>query len=161
MMIAFAGVSFASGKLYDRFGARVMVTAGSACFVLGPLLLSFVDETTTYAQLVPGMVVIGLGLGLFFSAVTTSAVTSVGDDRASLAGGLVYMFQIAGGAIGLGLTTALVLEVASSTNLAEAIGRGFLLVAGIGLIGFVVASTRVGAGRDRPRHHGWHLRHHA
>ena len=50
--------------------------------------------------------IVGLGVGLFYSAVTTAAVTALPDSQSSLAGGLVYMFQIAGGAIGLGLTTA-------------------------------------------------------
>ena len=44
---------------------------------------------------------------MFYPSVTTAAVTALDAARASLAGGIVYMFQIAGGAVGLGVTTAI------------------------------------------------------
>ena len=106
MMLMFALVSFAGGRLYDRLGARVMVTAGALCLAAGPLLLSFLGPTSGYGAIVPGMVVLGLGLGLFFSSATTAGVESLPASKTSLAGGIVYMFQIGGGSLGLGLTTA-------------------------------------------------------
>ena len=51
------------------------------------------------------MVVLGIGVGSFYPTATTAGVTSVDKSQTSLAGGIVYMFQIAGGSIGLGLTT--------------------------------------------------------
>ena len=51
------------------------------------------------------MVVLGIGIGSFYPTATTAGVTSVDESQTSLAGGIVYMFQIAGGSIGLGLTT--------------------------------------------------------
>ena len=63
--------------------------------------------TPGYAALVPGLAVTGIGAGLFYPSITTAAVTMLDQARSSLAGGITYMFQIAGGAIGLGLTTAL------------------------------------------------------
>ena len=51
------------------------------------------------------MLVLGLGIGSFYPTATTAGVTSVDESQTSLAGGIVYMFQIAGGSIGLGLTT--------------------------------------------------------
>src|SRR3712207_2544491 len=51
------------------------------------------------------MVVTGVGIGLFYSSITTTAVTALDPARSSLAGGIVYMFQVAGGSVGLGLTT--------------------------------------------------------
>jgi hypothetical protein len=54
--------------------------------------------------------------------VTTAAVTALDEARASLAGGIVYMFQIAGGSIGLGLTTT-VFTSSSQDELAAAVHR--------------------------------------
>ena len=68
------------------------------------------------------MVVIGLGVGLFYSSITTAAVTALDPSRSSLAGGIVYMFQIAGGSIGLGLTTT-VFTTASEDKLQSAADR--------------------------------------
>ena len=62
------------------------------------------------------MIVFGIGIGLFAPSVTTAGVTAVEAARQSLAGGVVYMFQIAGGAIGLGLSTT-IFTVASENEL--------------------------------------------
>ena len=105
LMGVFAITSFAAGPLYQRVGAKTMVTAGAACLVAGTFLISLVDSDSGWGELVPGMVVTGLGVGLFYSSITTAAVTALDPSRSSLAGGIVYMFQVAGGSVGLGLTT--------------------------------------------------------
>ena len=69
------------------------------------ILFSLVGANSGYGALVPGMVVLGVGIGSFYPTATTAGVTSVEESQTSLAGGIVYMFQIAGGSIGLGLTT--------------------------------------------------------
>jgi EmrB/QacA subfamily drug resistance transporter len=107
MMGVFAAASFAAAPLYERFGAKVMVSSGAALLTAGMFLLSLVDRSSGWGSLVPGMVVTGLGVALFYSSITTAAVTALDPSRSSLAGGIVYMFQIAGGSIGLGLTTTI------------------------------------------------------
>jgi EmrB/QacA subfamily drug resistance transporter len=107
MMGTFALVSFVSGPLYERLGAKAVVCTGAVCLALGPFLISLIDSGSGYGALVPGMVVLGAGVGLFYSSVTTAGVTALDPSRASLAGGIVYMFQVAGGSVGLGLTTAI------------------------------------------------------
>jgi EmrB/QacA subfamily drug resistance transporter len=103
----FGVVAFSSNRVSDRFGMRMVIVVGTALLALGPLLLSFFDTGSRYLDLVPGLVVTGIGIGLFYPTITTAAVTMLDASRASLAGGIVYMFQIAGGAIGLGLATAI------------------------------------------------------
>jgi hypothetical protein len=61
------------------------------------------------------MVVLGIGIGSFYPTATTAGVTSVDESQTSLAGGIVYMFQIAGGSIGLGLTTAVFYSALSAS----------------------------------------------
>ena len=43
MMGVFAVISFAAGPLYERFGAKIVVSAGAACLTLGIFLISLVD----------------------------------------------------------------------------------------------------------------------
>jgi EmrB/QacA subfamily drug resistance transporter len=107
MLGTFALTSFISGVLYARLGAKVTVTAGALGLTVGPFLLSMIDAGSNYSGLVVGLAVTGLGAGLFYSSVTTAAVTALDPSRTSLAGGLVYMCQIGGGAIGLGITTTI------------------------------------------------------
>ena len=123
MMGMFALTSFLAGPLYNRVGAKLIIGVGAACIAGGPFLLSFADSGSTFGALVPGMVLLGIGLGLFYSSATTAGVTAVGPARSSLAGGLVYMFQIAGGSVGLGLTTS-VFTSGIHASLAEDVGPG-------------------------------------
>lgn len=103
----FAAASFAETWLLDRVGMKAVVTVGAGCILAAPVLFVLVlHDGAGYAAVVPGMVVLGLGVGLFYSSVTTAALTAMEPSRSSLAGGILYMFQIAGGAVGLGITTA-------------------------------------------------------
>jgi MFS family permease len=119
LMAVFAASSFAAGPLYERLGAKTVVTAGAACLAGGTFLISLIGPDSGWGELVPGMVVTGLGVGLFYSSITTAAVTALDPSRSSLAGGIVYMFQVAGGSVGLGLTTT-VFTTASEDRLQSA-----------------------------------------
>jgi EmrB/QacA subfamily drug resistance transporter len=160
VMGTFAIVSFAAGPLYGRFGAKPIVSTGAACLTVGMVLLSRLDASTTYVALVPGMLVLGVGIGLFYSSITTVGVTALDAARASLAGGIIYMFQIAGGAVGLGLNTAL---VSSADSLPQGIRLAFTVDAILALVGSVISLVFVGGrvDRERLRHLQWHHRAHA
>ena len=108
MMGAFAATSFIAGPLYDRIGGTRVVAGGAGMIALGALLLGIlVGPGADLLALSPCLLVIGIGCGLFYPSVTTAAVTALDAARASLAGGIVYMFQIAGGAVGLGVATTI------------------------------------------------------
>jgi hypothetical protein len=119
------------------------------------LLLSRIEPASTYRALVPGMAVLGIGVGLFYSSITTAAVMALDSSRASLAGGVVYMFQIGGGSIGLGLNTAI---VASSAVLASGIRTAFRVDAALAIVGLLIAGAFVGGSVDFERLRG-ELRH--
>jgi len=155
MMGTFAVTSFVAGPLYERLGPKVIVSLGAALLAVGIFLLSRLDETTAYGALIPGMVVLGVGVGLFYSSITTAAVTALEQSRASLAGGIVYMFQIAGGSIGLGLNTALVV---SAPSLVEGIRIAFMVDAALAVCGLAVSVLFVGGKVDKEKLRA--LRHH-
>ena len=118
MLVVFAITAFVAGRFYERFGAKTMVTAGTAGLAIGTILLSMIGDDWTYTDLIPGLIVLGFGVGVFFSAVTTAGVTSLDSSRTSLAGGIIYMFQVAGGAVGLGITT-MIFTLTSESELKE------------------------------------------
>jgi EmrB/QacA subfamily drug resistance transporter len=155
LMGVFAATSFIAGSLYNRVGGRIVVAAGAGCLAVGIFVLSFVDSDSGYAAFIPGMVVLGVGVGLFYSAITTVAVTALDPSRSSLAGGIVYMCQIAGGAVGLGLNTAL---VTSEDSLADGIALAFKVDAVLALAGLVVVLAFLGR-PARVEGHPWALRH--
>jgi len=155
MMGVFAATSFAAGPLYSRLGPKRIVCGGAAFLAAGMYMLSRVEAESPFAALVPGMVVLGVGIGLFYSSITTAAVTALDPSRASLAGGVVYMFQIGGGSIGLGLNTAI---VDSAASLPVGIGNAFLVDAILAVCGLLVAAFFVGGSVDLERLR--ELRHH-
>jgi len=141
-LAVFALSSFAAGPLYDRLGAKKLAVIGAALITLGPILFSLLDEGSGYGALVPGMVVLGIGAGSFVPTATTAGVTSVDESQTSLAGGIVYMFQIAGGSIGLGLTTT----VFSSAipPFVDGIQAAMRLDAALAVVGLLIAIAFVG-----------------
>jgi EmrB/QacA subfamily drug resistance transporter len=161
LMGTFAAVSFAAGPLYGRLGAKPVVSTGAAFLTAGIALLAVsAGSASSYAGLVPGMVALGVGIGLFYSSVTTAGVTALDPSRASLAGGIIYMCQIAGGSVGLGLNTAI---VASQDSLTDGIRLAFMIDAVLAVFGLTVSLLFVGgtADRERLRHLTWHHRAHA
>ena len=157
LMGAFALTSFAAGPLYNRLGPKLVVSAGVTFLAVGIFLLSGLDRGSAYGSLIPGLVVLGMGIGVFFSSVTTAAVTALDPSRASLAGGIVYMCQVAGGSIGLGLNTAIVL---SADTLASGIRVAFRLDAALAVIGLGVSLWFVHAPRGPAGHAGAPPAHH-
>jgi EmrB/QacA subfamily drug resistance transporter len=140
-LAVFATVSFVAGPLYERLGAKLLASIGAACITIAPFVFSLVGEGSGYGSLVAGMVVLGIGIGSFYPTATTAGVTSVDESETSLAGGIVYMFQIAGGSIGLGLTTAV---FSAQGDFVEGIQAAFRLDAGLSLVGFLIALFFVG-----------------
>jgi hypothetical protein len=97
------------------------------------------------------MLVVGVGVGLFYSSITTVAVTAVPSTDSSLAGGIVYMCQIAGGSVGLGVNTAIVVAAAT---LADGVSTAFLLDTLLATAAFGVAiAFNGGSGTLRERLH--------
>ncbi|MCB0858663.1 MAG: MFS transporter [Solirubrobacterales bacterium] len=141
-MAVFALTSFVAGPLYNRVGGRLIVTLGAAFIALGPLLISFgVKESGALGGVIPGLVVLGIGVGLFYSSATTIGVTAVDPSRSSLAGGIIYMFQVAGGSVGLALTTTL---FASASGLIDGLHVAFRFNAIAAMVGFLIILFVVG-----------------
>jgi len=147
-LATFALVSFIAGPLYNRLGAKPLAVVGAACITIAPFLFSQVTESSGYAALVPGMFVLGIGIGSFYPTATTAGVTSVDESQSSLAGGILYMCQIAGGAIGLGLTTTI---FSAQESFVDGIQAAFRLDAALSLVGFLIALFFVGGRLIGPR----------
>jgi len=135
VMGMFALVSIVASPLYDRFGAKLIISLGAFCLGLGIFLISRALPAASFEDLVPGMLVLGTGIGIFYSSITTAGITALDPSRASLAGAIVYMFQIAGGAIGMGLNTAIVV---SAPTFSEGIVRAFTVDAVFALCGLLI-----------------------
>ena len=157
MMATFAAVSFVAGNLYNRFGAKPLLIVGSACIAIGPALVALLADKESYGALIPGMAILGLGIGLFYPTATTVGVTAVDESRRSLAGAIIYMFQIAGGSVGLGLTTTVFIgasdRATGGDKFIDGIQTAFGMDAAIALGGFLIAAFLIGGRVHLPHIH--------
>jgi EmrB/QacA subfamily drug resistance transporter len=79
----------AGGHLVSRFGARPVLAGGMALGALGALLLSGVSADGSYlADVLPGMLVLDVGIGLSVSGIFIIAMSGVGHDEAGMISGL-------------------------------------------------------------------------
>jgi EmrB/QacA subfamily drug resistance transporter len=136
MMAVFALTSFAAGPLYNKVGARPLLLSGALLMPVGVFALSFLEADSAYLAMVPGLAILGVGVGLFYSTLTTVAMTSLDPARTSVGGGILYMFQLVGGSLGLGLTTSVVL---SGDGFVDGLSTAFRVDAALGLCALVTA----------------------
>ena len=140
-----------SEPLASRFGAKAVLLPGLAAIGLGVLLLARVPVDAVYARdILPPMVLLGLGAGTAFPALSGVAMADVAPHDTGLASGLVNTSVQVGGAIGLavlatlaeGRTEAL---VAAGTAAPQALVEGhqlaYLVGAALVFAAFVLAAA--------------------
>jgi EmrB/QacA subfamily drug resistance transporter len=138
-----------TSQLVGRTGTRPVIVAGALIAAGGVYYLSGVPVDGSYVMdLLPGLLVMSIGLGAVFVAVTTAANSGVPADKAGLAAALLNASQQLGGALGLAIFSAIATSrtsdlLAANAPPADALTEGFqraLLVSSI----FLVAAALVG-----------------
>jgi predicted MFS family arabinose efflux permease len=112
-------------RLVPRFGARRLVTAGMALGAVAMLILTNVTVDSSYAtHVLPGLLVMGLGLGLVMAPAMSTATLGVERGDAGVASAMVNTGQQIGGSIGTALLSTLAAGAASSYGAAHASAAG-------------------------------------
>jgi predicted MFS family arabinose efflux permease len=126
-----------------RLGPRVTPMIGIAMAALGLVLLSGIPTHGTYlTDLLPGLVVMSIGMGLTFVPITLIATTGLAEEDAGLSSGLFNTSQQVGGALGLAVLSSL---AATRTSNAVGVSHAAALVDGFQLAFVVGAGLMVGA----------------
>jgi EmrB/QacA subfamily drug resistance transporter len=95
-------------RLVGRVGARYVAVAAFASAAVGAALLTRLDEGSgIWTGLVPGLVLAAFGLGPAFVVATSTALARVEPHEAGLTSGIVNTGHEIGGAVGVGVTSAL------------------------------------------------------
>jgi EmrB/QacA subfamily drug resistance transporter len=157
-----AGIVVAAGissQLFARIGTRPVIVAGALIAAAGVWYLSRIPVHGTYAEdLLPGLVLMAIGIGAVLVAVTTAANADVPADKAGLAAGLLNASQQLGTALGLAIFSAIA-TARTSTLLAAhapqdaALTAGFhraLLACAIFLLAAAVIALRATNSRGEP-----------
>jgi EmrB/QacA subfamily drug resistance transporter len=146
VIAAGAGAHIAS-HLVRHVGVRVVMAGAFALAGVGALLLSRIAATGNYpADVLPGMVVAGLGLGTAMVSATVAVLSAAGEEDAGMLSGLATTGHEVGGALGLAALTTIAaraIDTAGATPgrgaLAVGLGHGFTAAAVIAAAGLLVA----------------------
>ena len=87
--------------LSQRFSTRTIAAVGLLAATVGLFLMAGLSATTTYPQLLPGLVLFGIGNGIAFIPLTSAGVAGVAPGDSGIASGLVNVTQQLGGSLGL------------------------------------------------------------
>jgi EmrB/QacA subfamily drug resistance transporter len=113
----------ASTKLLPKIGPRPLIGGGMMIAAIGMLTLTSIGVDTSYAgHVLPGIMVIGAGLGLVFSAAMATATFGVEPHDAGVASAMVNTMQQIGGSIGTALLSTLAASAVTS-SLASVAGK--------------------------------------
>jgi EmrB/QacA subfamily drug resistance transporter len=100
-------VSPLAGRAADRFGSEALCTAGAVLVALGYLALLPIEPQHSALQLMPAMILLGFGSGLFFSPNNTLLMSNVPPARLGMASGLIGILRQSGYALGFALIASL------------------------------------------------------
>jgi EmrB/QacA subfamily drug resistance transporter len=144
---AYVAASMRAPGLSARFG-RAVITVGALALALGhALLLAAVADIGvggSLVVLVPGLVLVGAGMGLVLAPLASTVLQSLEPERAGAASGMLSTMQNVGNAIGVAVTGVIffgALHSGYATAFELAVGELAVLLVG------VAALTRLLPGR--------------
>jgi predicted MFS family arabinose efflux permease len=123
--------STVAAQLVTRLGVKPVIVAGMAFLTAGLLYFTQVSVGGSYvADLLPGFLLIAVGLGFSFVPLSIAALAGVRAAEAGLASGLFNTSQQIGGALGIAALSAIATSttengVASGTSVPNALTDGF------------------------------------
>jgi EmrB/QacA subfamily drug resistance transporter len=101
-------VSAASAKLLEKVSPGALIAVGLAFVAIGLVLGLLATATSSWAMLIPTLIVGGLGTGLYNPAGAAVALSSAPPEQSGLAAGVNDTFRQAGIAVGVALFGALI-----------------------------------------------------
>jgi EmrB/QacA subfamily drug resistance transporter len=118
--IVWSGVA---GQLVTRLGVKPVLVIGMAALTGGLLFFTQVSVGGSYVRdLLPGFLVLGVGIGFSFVPISIAALAGVKPAEAGLASGLINTSQQIGGALGIAA-----LSTIATSHTQDAVARGSAL----------------------------------
>jgi EmrB/QacA subfamily drug resistance transporter len=146
--LAVAGTSIiwanVAAALVGKVGVRPLIATGMGLLAVGMLYFTGIGVGDTYTTaLLPGFLIIALGMAMCFVPISIAALAGVRREEAGLASGLINTTQQIGGAVGIALLSTVAItrtdgELATGTAVPDAMVAGFQLAF---LVGAAIAAA--------------------
>jgi predicted MFS family arabinose efflux permease len=145
--------SAVAAQLTTRIGVKPVLVVGMTALTGGLVYFTQVSVGGSYlTDLLPGFLLVGLGLGFSFVPISIAALAGVRSEESGLASGLFNTSQQIGGALGIALLSTIATSrtsdaLAAGSALPSALVHGFtaafLVGAAIAAVGVVAALTLI------------------
>ncbi|MDQ8758167.1 DHA2 family efflux MFS transporter permease subunit [Sphingosinicella sp. LHD-64] len=136
-----------SARVVMRFGIRVPIVCGLGLAALGLALFARAPVDGTFVvDILPGMLLLGLGAGMAFNPVLLAAMSDVSPSESGVASGLVNTSFMMGGALGLAVLASLAAArtgqlSAANADALTALNGGYQAAFAVGAVFAVLAAV--------------------
>ena len=140
-----------SARIVMRYGTRLPIGVGMTLVAIGLALFARAPvDGTFWLDVLPTMVVLGIGVGMAMNPVLIAAMSDVDQSEAGLASGVVNTSFMMGGALGLAVLASLAAWKTGGSTSVEALAAGYHLAFMIGVaFALLAAGIAVVFLRDR------------
>ena len=161
MSLASLASSIGGQALVTRIGARIPMVAGLGIAAIGLVLLAQISAGGSYVgDLLPGLLMFGVGLGMSFVSMSIGALEGVQGRDSGLASGLINTTQQVGGALGVAVLSTLAISraddlLSSGAEQETALTEGFQIAlfagAGFSAVGALAVLVLIRRSRGEPQ----------
>jgi EmrB/QacA subfamily drug resistance transporter len=127
-----------AGKLVDRFGERPFLVIGPSLQAAGFVWIALIAEAgMSYGELIPPLIVAGVGISMSFPAAQNSVVSAVPPEAIGKAAGTNSTMRELGGVLGIAIGVAAFAAAggyASPAEFSDGFGAAMLVTAGLSLL---------------------------
>jgi EmrB/QacA subfamily drug resistance transporter len=149
MALALAAGTHVAAKALRHLAPRTVAGTGLSIAAAAAALLAASGTGTSYATgILPGLLLLGLGVGMVFVSVSITAMQGIAPQHAGLASGFLMTGHEVGAALGVAALSAIATtagELTSPFGAVDAVSRGFTAAAVLALVFAAVAYRRMPA----------------
>jgi EmrB/QacA subfamily drug resistance transporter len=141
MIVLFAPVA---GRLTDRVGPRWLIGAGLTLVAVSLYWLTTISVGTGYGDIWPSFTLMGLGMAMVMSPMSTAAMNAVSVAKAGVASGILSMNRMVGGTLGIAVIGAVFAGLAPAGTrdpaaFVDAFSSAMWVATGVAALGAVLA----------------------
>jgi MFS family permease len=140
-------------RLIRRFGTGVVIAIGASLFAIGTLWFALFAglRPTYFADMFPGSVIMGVGVGLTLPTMMASATSELPPDNFATGSAVVNMLRQVGLAIGVAVVVAVLGTQSGAYAPLDAFDRGWIVTAALAAASALASLAILGV--RRPTRH--------